>query len=142
MSPPRRPDSRARRGLAARCFRRAPAVTLAAVFLGGVVCSAPMAAADLPGTTAGDGGRANAVAAVGILPRIDTLLDGLETRIEDIRAQAEQMLDHADAATDSEDQMRFEEMYGKLVAAAEELEEERGRLRSMRDELAAAGQRQ
>ena len=141
MSSPRRPDSRAaRRGLAARGFRRAPAVTLAAVFLGGVVCSAPMAAADLPGTTAGDGDRANA--AVGILPRIDALLDGLEARIEDIRAQAEQMLDHADAATDSEDQMRFEEMYGKLVAAAEELEEERGRLRSMRDELAAAGQRQ
>ena len=49
------------------------------------------------------------------------------------------MLDHADAATDSDEQMRFEEMYGKLVTAAEQLEEERDRLRSMRDELAAAG---
>ena len=53
------------------------------------------------------------------------------------------MLDHADAATDSDEQMRFEEMYGRLDEAAAKLEEERDRLRSMRDELAAAagGQR-
>ena len=143
--PSRRPpsmaeDGRAHPGLAARGFRCAPGATLAAVaFIGGVVCATSIAADDRPETAGGDDPRANAVEASGILPRVDALLGGLEARIEDIRAHAEQMLDHADAATDSEGQMRFEEMYGRLVAAAEKLEEERDRLRSMRDELAAAG---
>ena len=133
-------DAKARPRLAARGLRCAPGVTLAtAALLGSVICAAAIATDDGPETAAGDGRNANAVEASGILPRLDALLDNLEARIEDIRGQAEQMLDHADAATDSEGQMRFEEMYGKLVTAAEKLEEERDRLRSMRDELAAAG---
>ena len=133
-------DGRAHPEHAARGFRCAPGATLGAVaFLGGVLCATSIAADDRPETEGGDGPRATVVEASGILPRFDALLDGLQARIEDIRAQAERMLDHADAATDSEGQMRFEEMYGRLVAAAEKLEEERDRLRSMREELAAAG---
>ena len=133
-------DGRAFPLLAARGLRCVAWTTLAAVaFLGGAVCAPSMASNDRPEAAARDDGRANAVDASGILVRLDALLDSLQARIEAIRGQAEQMLDHADAATDSEGQMRFEEMYGKLVAAAEKLEEERDRLRSMRDELAAAG---
>ena len=147
--PPRRPagmaeDGRARPGLAARGLRCALGVTLAAVvFLAGVVCSTSMAEEDRSETAAGDGQRATAAEANGILPRIDALVSALEARIEEIRAQAEQMLDHADVAADSAGQMRFEEMYGKLVTAAEALERERAHLRLMRDELTAAsgGQR-
>ena len=103
-----------------------------------MVFATSIAADDQSNSAGGDDPRANAIEASGILGKVDALLDGLEARIEDMRAQAERMLDHADAATDSDGQMRFEEMYGKLVAAAEGLEEERDRLRSMRDELAAA----
>lgn len=124
-----------------RGLRCRPAVLLAAVFLGGAICFTSMEAQDNPETTAGGGHGANAVEASGILPRIDALLTGLEARIMDIRAQAEQILDYADATSDSDDQMRLEEMYGNLAAAAEKLEEQRDNLRSMRDELAAAGQR-
>ena len=131
---------RAHPGPAAGGLRRTRGTTLAAVaFVGGVVCATSIAADDRPKTASEDDPPANAVEASGILPRVDALLVGLEARIEDLWAQADQMLDHADAATDSEGQMRFEEMYGRLAAAAESLEEERDRLRSMRDELAAAG---
>ena len=133
-------NARARPRLAARSLRCAPGAALAtAALLGSVICAGAIAADDRPGTAAGDERNANAVEASGILPRLDALLDNLKARIEDLRGQAEQMLDHADAATGSDEQMRFEEMYGKLVAAAEKLEEERDRLRSMRDELAVAG---
>ena len=74
----------------------------------------------------------------GALVRIDAVIAVLDKRIEDLRAQAEQMLGHADTAIDSDEQMRFEEMYGKLEAAAARLEDERNRLQSMRDELALA----
>ena len=77
----------------------------------------------------------------GVLLRIDAVIAVLDGRIEDLRAQAEQMLDHADTATDSDEQVRFEEMYGKLEAAAVELEDERYRLRTLRDELSAEGGR-
>ena len=133
---------RARRKLTARGLLRGPPAMLAASLLGGAVCAMPTTAEEAPGKVVGEGGSANAVEMAGILPRIDTVLAGLEARIEDIRAQAEKMLDHADAAANDADQMRFEEMYGRLVAAAEELEAERDQLRSMRAELAAAGDRQ
>ena len=136
------PAGRARRELADRGLRRGPVAMLAAFLLGGAVCSMPTAAEELSGKPAGEGRPANAVEMSGILARIDTVLAGLEARIEDIRAQAEKMLDHADAAANDADQMRFEEMYGRLVAAAEELEGERDRLRSMRAEFAAAGDQQ
>lgn len=150
-NPSRRPaggaeDGRACPRLATRAFRSAPGGTLATVALLGTVFGAAANATDDrpegaagPETVAGNDGGVNAVEASGILPRLDALLDSLEARIEDIRGQAEQMLDHADAATDDEGRIRFEEMYGKLAAAAEKLEEEHDRLRSMRDEIAAAG---
>lgn len=142
-------DSKARARLVAQGFPCAPKGTLAIVamvaFLGNVIGGAPVAADNQPEaaaealTVTGDAGGADSGKASGILARFDVLLDSLSARIEDIRGQAEQMLSHADAASDSEGQMRFEEMYGKLVMAAEQLKEERDRLQSMRDELAAAG---
>lgn len=70
------------------------------------------------------------------LSRIDDLLAQFDLRIEGIRARAEEMLDHADAAADPAEQMRFEELYGRMMATAQGLEEQRSKLREMRDELA------
>ena len=75
------------------------------------------------------------------LGRIDDFLARLDTRIEGVRSRAEEMLDLADAATDPGEQMRLEELYGRMVALATSLEEQRLRLRTLRDELAAASER-
>ena len=123
-------------GVVARgIHRKLPFAGLATV-IGAAVASAALAGDVSPASgVEGERDRTHAVTA-SILPRIDAVLEILDARIQDIRAQAERMLEHADTAVDSDQQMRFEEMYGRLAAAAEELEAERGQLRSMRDELA------
>ena len=72
------------------------------------------------------------------LKRIDDLLDQFETRIEGIRTRAEALLDQADAAEDPDEQMRLEELYGRMMATVQGLEEQRSKLRQMRDELATS----
>ena len=47
-------------------------------------------------------------------------------------------LNLADSASDPRQQSRLEEMYGRMAAAAEGIEEQRSRLRALRNELAAA----
>ena len=75
------------------------------------------------------------------LRRIDNLLAQFDPRIEGIRARAEEMLEHADAAKNPDEQMRLEELYGRMMATAQGLEEQRSKLRQMRDELATSGDR-
>ena len=75
------------------------------------------------------------------LSRIDDLLAQFDARIAGIRGQAEEMLDRADAAADPAEQLRFEELYGRMMATAQGLEEQRSRLRQMRDDLAGAVER-
>ena len=70
--------------------------------------------------------------------QLDALLAQLDARIADIRARAEDVLDLADAASDPRQQSRLEDMYGRMAAAAEGIEEQRSRLRALRNELAAA----
>ena len=72
------------------------------------------------------------------LKHIDDLLYQLDTRIEGVRARAEALLDQADAAGDPEEQMRLEELYGRMMATAQGWEEQRSKLRQMRDELATS----
>ena len=75
------------------------------------------------------------------LGKIDTLLTRLDAQTKDAWARAEEMLDLADAATDPDEQMRLEEMYGKMAAVASGFEEQRTRLHALRNELAAARDR-
>ena len=75
------------------------------------------------------------------LRRIDDLLAQFDPRIEGIRARAEEMLERADAAKNPDEQMRLEELYGRMMATAQGLEEQRSKLREMRDELASSGDR-
>ena len=70
--------------------------------------------------------------------RIDALLAQLDARTKDAWARAEEILNLADAATDSEEQMRLEELYGKMVAVAGSFEEQHSRLSALRNELAVA----
>ena len=128
-----------RRGVVPGAFCRGLLLAAAAVTVNGAICSTSMGTEVAPGPVTGDDQPAQAVDAAEILSRIDAVLAGLDARIDEIRAQANEMLDHADAAADGDEQMRFEDLYGKLEAAADTLEAERGRLRSMRDELAAVG---
>ena len=72
------------------------------------------------------------------LKGIDDLLDRFDTRIEGVRARAEALLDQADAAGDPDEQMRLEELYGRMMATAQGWEEQRSKLRQMRDELATS----
>ena len=72
------------------------------------------------------------------LKRIDDLLDQFDIRIEGIRSRAEALLDQADAAKGPDEQMRLEELYGRMMATAQGLEEQRSKLRQMRDELATS----
>lgn len=85
---------------------------------------------------AADDGTAIAVADT--LARLDTLIAGFEQRIQEAWSQANMVLERADAAADPEEQMRLEELYGKMAAVAEGVEEQRSRLQALRDELAAA----
>ena len=73
------------------------------------------------------------------LGRIDGLIAQLDARIKDTRARAEEILDLADAATDPGEQLRLEELYGRMAALARSFEEQTSRLRALRNELAAAG---
>ena len=75
------------------------------------------------------------------LGRIDGLLAQLEARGKDTLARAEEILDLADAATDPGEQLRLEELYGRMAALARGFEEQTSRLRALRDELAVAGDR-
>ena len=72
------------------------------------------------------------------LTRIDDLLSEFDTRIAGIQARAQELLDQADAAQDPDEQMRLEELYGRMTATAQGLEEQRSTLRQLRDELAAS----
>ena len=74
------------------------------------------------------------------LAKLDELLAQLDARIEQAWSRAEDMLDLADAATDPDEQMRLEEMYGRMAALATGFEEQRLRLRTLRDEVAAASE--
>ena len=74
------------------------------------------------------------------LNAIDELLVRLDASIEVAWERAEDMLQRADAATNSDEQLRLEELYGKMAAVAEGLEERRSELRALRGELAAAGE--
>ena len=69
------------------------------------------------------------------LTRIDDLLSEFDTRIEGIQARAEELLDQADSAQDPDEQMRLEELYGRMMEAVRGLEEQRSKLRQVRDEL-------
>ena len=75
-----------------------------------------------------------------ILERIDELLAQLHARIEQAWSRAENMLDLADAATDPDEQMRLEELYGRMAALAMGFEEQRQGLRALRDEIATASE--
>lgn len=72
------------------------------------------------------------------LARIDDLISEFDTRIEGIRARAEALLSQADSVKDPDQQMRLEELYGRLMATAQGLEEQRLKLRAMRDQLATS----
>ena len=72
------------------------------------------------------------------LMRIDDLLSEFDIRIAGIQARAEELLDQADTAQDPDEQMRLEELYGRMLATAQGLEDQRSKLRQMRDELAAS----
>lgn len=75
------------------------------------------------------------------LGKIDALLVQIDARTKDAWARAEEMLDLADAATDPDEQMRLEELYGKMAAVASGFEEQRSRLHALRNELAVARDR-
>ena len=75
------------------------------------------------------------------LARIDALLARLDARTKDAWARAQEVLDLADAATDPEEQMRLEELYGKMADVAGSFEEQYSRLSTLRNELAAARNR-
>lgn len=69
------------------------------------------------------------------LARIDGLLSEFDTRIQGVRLRAEELLDQADGARDPDEQMRLEELYGRMMTTAQGLEEQRSKLREMREEL-------
>ena len=75
------------------------------------------------------------------LGKLDELLAQLDERARDAWERAEELLQLADAATDPDEQMRLEELYGKMAALASSFEEQRSRLRALRDELANTGDR-
>ena len=75
------------------------------------------------------------------LGKIDALLVQLDARTKDAWARAEKMLDLADAATDPDEQMRLEALYGKMAVVANGFEEQRARLRALRSELAVGRDR-
>ena len=83
---------------------------------------------------------AAAVAVEETVKQIDALLAQLDTRIASAWAQAEEVLVLADAATDPDEQMRLEVLYGRMAALAQSFEEQRLQLQALRDELAASGE--
>lgn len=106
-------------------------------------------AASAVGSASGQGGTgSNAAAAVEpegpsatieeTLGGIGRLITRLDASASDARARAEDILDLADAATDPDEQLRLEELYGRTAALAQSFEEQASRLRTLRDELAIA----
>ncbi len=69
------------------------------------------------------------------------MLAQMDARRKDAWARAEEMLDLADAAKEPEEQMRLEELYGKMAAVAGSFEEQYSRLSALRNELAVARER-
>ena len=91
--------------------------------------TSPGVSAEAPGETA-DIGKA--------LDKIDSLIAEVEARIEGVWAEAEKVLGRADAADDADRRKRLEELYGKIAALAEGLEDQHAQLLSSRDALVAA----
>ena len=75
-------------------------------------------------------------AAIGkALGKMDNLIAEIETRIKTIWAEAEKVLDRADATDDPHHRQRLEELYGKIVMLAEGIEDQHAQLLSSRDAL-------
>lgn len=82
---------------------------------------------------------AGETAAIGkALDKIDSLIAEVEARIEGVWAEAEKVLGRADATDDADRRKRLEELYGKIAALAEGLEDQHAQLLSSRDALVAA----
>lgn len=96
--------------------------------------------AEASATTRVESGAAQ-VAVEESLDKLDDLLAQLDERARDAWERAEEVLHLADAATDPDEQMRLEELYGKMAALASGFEEQRSRLRALRDELADTADR-
>lgn len=121
-------------------------VAVAALSFAAVLCAlsaAPIAAKpeyEPRGMSRSEPGDAP-VAVEDTLTRVDMMLARMDARRRDAWARADEMLDLADAAKDPEEQMRLEELYGKLAAVAGNFDEQYSRLSALRDELAAARDR-
>ena len=72
------------------------------------------------------------------LDKIDSLIAEVEARIEGVWIEAGKVLDRADATDDADRRKRLEELYGKIAALAEGLEDQHAQLLSSRDALVAA----
>ena len=72
------------------------------------------------------------------LDKIDSLIAEVEARIEGVWAEAEKVLGRADATDNTDRRKRLEELYGKIAALAEGLEDQHAQLLSSRDALVAA----
>ena len=125
-----------RRGVPVACRLGRLALRLA-LFAGLAVSSVGPAVAQQEGTAAPG---AAAVAVAETVKQIDALLAQLDARIASAWAQAEEVLILADAATDPDEQMRLEVLYGRMAALAQSFEEQRSQLQTLRDELAASGE--
>ena len=78
-----------------------------------------------------------AVAIGEALGKIDSLIVEVEARIEGVWAEAEKVLDRADATDEPARRRRLEELYGKIAALAEGLEDQHAQLLASRDTLVA-----
>lgn len=72
------------------------------------------------------------------LGKIDSLIAEVKARIEGVWAEAEKVLGRADTTDDADRRKRLEELYGKIAALAEGLEDQHAQLLSSRDALVAA----
>ena len=72
------------------------------------------------------------------LSKIDRLIAEVEVRIEGVWAEAEKVLGRADATDEPDRRKRLEELYGKIAALAEGLEDQHAQLLTSRDALVAA----
>lgn len=106
-----------------------------------VACLAAAHAEPTAGAEAAGGADPETAAIVETLARLDALIAEFGERIEEARRRAEAVLERADAASDPEERMLLEELYGKMAIVAEGLDEQRSRLQAARGDLAAAGAR-
>lgn len=72
------------------------------------------------------------------LAKVDGLLTLFEGRIEGVWAEADKVLDRADATDDPDHRKRLEELYGKMAALTEKLEDQHAQLQASRAALVAA----